>query len=499
MATKTAESAGKVRSSDIVVVDNFLVASRDAGYRSTSTALAEIVDNSIEAGATLVEIELLPSDGDGLPTVRVRDNGSGMSPRILADCLRFGGSSRFDRRNALGRFGMGLPLASISQARRVLVHTWRAGELPRVVYLDLDEISKGRSYGLSPRRSRDFPPQASPSGCVVEWQRCDRLGYERLGWLERALRNDFARIYRWFLAHGLSITINNHRLRARDPLMLQERISGATAATAVDPLKYEVVGNAGELTTITVRFTELPVADWHTLDAATKRRVGITRGAGVSVMRGHREIAYGWHLLGAKRRENYDDWWRCEIDFESSADEHFGVTYTKQGIRPTAWLKNQLEPDLEAIARSLNQRVQRSFEAAKFMSASATACELAGRVDPLLPVIGSPGARTPRGRLHYSLRPNDSDGAALLSYTRRGDSFEVLINTAHPAYRNLYGPLASEGADSSGSLRTTVECFMIAFVRTHAVLRYSPRPDWERLPEVWSDTLAAMLRQAGAP
>src|SRR5262249_26286430 len=99
---------------------------------------------------------------------------------------------------------------------------------------------------------------------------------------------------------------------------------------------------------------------WHRLPNDEKRSLGITNGAGVSVIRGGREIDFGWFFMGGKRRENYDDWWRCEIAFEPVLDEAFGITHTKQEIHPGDYLVDILAPELETIAKALNARVRRS-------------------------------------------------------------------------------------------------------------------------------------------
>ena len=89
---------------------------------------------------------------------------------------------------------------------------------------------------------------------------------------------------------------------------------------------------------MTVTFSELPVHEWHDLPNEEKRQLGIVNGAGVSVVRAGREIDYGWFFLDGKRRENYDDWWRAEIRFDAVLDEAFGITHTKQQIRPLDYL-----------------------------------------------------------------------------------------------------------------------------------------------------------------
>ena len=111
-----------------------------------------------------------------------------------------------------------------------------------------------------------------------------------------------------------------------------------------------------------MRFSELPVDKWHDLPAAEKKARGITNAPCVSVVRAGREIDRGWFFMGGKRRENYDDWWRCEVSFDPVLDELFGITNSKQAISPRGELIDMLGPDLEPIARALNGRVRRQFE-----------------------------------------------------------------------------------------------------------------------------------------
>src|SRR5580658_8177736 len=110
--------------SSIVVLDRFIQATRDSGYKGTASAISELVDNSIQAGATRISISLGASPADGSICVRTLDNGCGMDPLTLRQSLRFGGSTRFGYRTGLGRYGMGLPNASLSQARRIAVYMW---------------------------------------------------------------------------------------------------------------------------------------------------------------------------------------------------------------------------------------------------------------------------------------------------------------------------------------------------------------------------------------
>src|SRR5579864_3056868 len=84
---------------------NFVVATRDTGYRSTPQAIAELIDNSIQAGATSVRVEVLNSQDDRYPIeIVVIDDGHGMDAVPLASALTFGGSTRFGECHSLGRY-----------------------------------------------------------------------------------------------------------------------------------------------------------------------------------------------------------------------------------------------------------------------------------------------------------------------------------------------------------------------------------------------------------
>ena len=80
----------------IVAVDRFIQATRDSGYRGTPSAVAELVDNSLQAGATKIAVQLT-NDGDESEhpiVLMLSDNGSGMDFHTLRTALRFGGSTR---------------------------------------------------------------------------------------------------------------------------------------------------------------------------------------------------------------------------------------------------------------------------------------------------------------------------------------------------------------------------------------------------------------------
>lgn len=477
-----------IATSDLLVASNFVLAVRESGYINLSTALSELVDNSIQAGATQIEITVQRPPGSQHPVIEVTDDGVGMNRNQLSLCLRFGGSSRFDNRESFGRFGMGLPAASLSQARRVEVVSWQEHGPKYAVSLDVDAVTAGAPITLHPQQ---VGVSTTRSGCRVIWRSCDRIEYQRLGWLERALRRDLGRMYRRFLTSGVIISLNGTAIAAQDPLLLTTKIEGVTAGIAFDPLQYELRTSAGESAWVRVRFTSLPVSRWHQLDNITKRRHGIVGGGGVSILRAGREIAYGWHLMGGKRKENYDDWWRCEIEFEPVLDEHFGITINKQGIRPSDILREALEPELESIARLLNTRARKAFEDVKFQAATEVSCRIAEAADSELPVLQKGWKSGPCGPLSYRISTAPLPVGSMFTTSLRGGTLEVILNVDHPAFAALYQPLQTLSDEAGTQLRTAVELLLLAYARTEM----SNSESGSNLAAQWGTTYGRMLQK----
>lgn len=186
---------------DVVNVHNFLLSIRETGYRSFAHTLAELVDNSLQAGAKHVSISVNPADTG---QISVTDNGDGMDHEALRTALQFGGSTRFGDRSGSGRFGMGLPTSSITVAKRVDVYTSRAGTTLHA-YLDIDELQECRRARLrEPKRVAVSPfPTIAQQGTTVILSQCDRA--EKLRDPVHLLQTKFelSRIFRYPLRHDL--------------------------------------------------------------------------------------------------------------------------------------------------------------------------------------------------------------------------------------------------------------------------------------------------------
>ena len=155
--------------SRIIHAAAFVDALKSSGYKSTYNAISEIVDNSIDANAKNVfiigEQKLVNTEGSAekrISSFAFLDDGAGMDYEHLKNCLSIGYSDKSERAG-MGRFGVGLPQASVFVCNRVEVYSWQNGIANCMrTHLDIDEI---RDLDLN---ELDTPVEAS----VPEEYRC---------------------------------------------------------------------------------------------------------------------------------------------------------------------------------------------------------------------------------------------------------------------------------------------------------------------------------------
>lgn len=118
---------------------------RGLGY-SLESAIADLLDNSISAGATNVWLTFEWSGSESV--IMVEDNGFGMSEVRLVEAMRLGcmGPSAARQEDDLGRFGLGLKTASLSQCRRFTVCSWDKTGRHATRCWDLDVIEKHNDW-----------------------------------------------------------------------------------------------------------------------------------------------------------------------------------------------------------------------------------------------------------------------------------------------------------------------------------------------------------------
>ena len=120
---------------------------RDSGIKNTASALSEIIDNSVDANAKKISVLIFEKNQksgkrflDKIDEICIVDDGAGMTPEILENCLAVGGRDDEDdnHENHTGRFGYGLPNSSMSQCKKVEVYSWQKKSGVNYTYLDFD-------------------------------------------------------------------------------------------------------------------------------------------------------------------------------------------------------------------------------------------------------------------------------------------------------------------------------------------------------------------------
>ena len=518
----------KNKDSSIIALDKFIQATRDSGYKGTYSAASELVDNALQANAKHVRVKVFSTADNTMYPIQlaVLDDGCGMDKKTLRQALRFGGSSRFNDRSGLGRYGMGLPNSSLSQAKKVEVYTWQKPERVIYSYLDVDEIAKGTLSEIPIPYSRKLPKIYSKgirkSGTLVLWSNCDRLSNRRIQTITHKLSQALGRIFRHYIWDGVEIYINGKLVQPIDPTFQSGQNGDGTAAIFGQPICYEIAapstnGSPSKIGKVSVTFTELPVHNWHTLTNEEKRQRGISNNAGVSIVRANREVDYGWFFMGKKRRENYDDWWRCEIRFDPILDEAFGITHTKQQIRPQEYLNEILIPDIENMAKALNSRVRQAHIRLKItersQDAEQTAIEKENLLQPLPKrapkaeyetIINQIGKqyrtlkntinKSSENGLQYCIREAKMKDTEFFCFAVKNGHFILVINPEHPFYRNVYALLINESKPELKELRCQVDLLLLASARAEALATSkSQRELLKTYRQNWSDILATFL------
>lgn len=491
----------------LVIPGQFVQAMRDSGYKGLSSALAELIDNAFEANASFVQIDLEMANEAGHQKhgITIIDNGHGMDREELGRALQFGWSSKFNSRIGLGRYGMGLPNSSLSQCLRVEVYSWQKPHRVFSTMLDVDEITRTNTSMLTPPQ-RTHPPfdidfKKLPSGTIVRWVNCDRLGPRTKDELLQELEQKLGRLFRHYLTQGRQIRLADIQIEPRDPLLLfkNSRIEGARPFGPKLSYPIEVPNSSKVGSRVDVVFSLFPVKLWHFLSNKEKRHYGITKGAGISIVRHMREIDHGWYFMGDKRKENYDDWWRCEVMFEPELDEIFGVTHTKQGIRPTPFINRILAPDLSSVARRLNTIVRREHERLRRTTIESAAERAAAQAEQYLSAHSPDQEHSEvrslswwkQKRVSFVMKPMDT--VDFFIPNKSGRKLEVVLNTQHSFYDKFYRKL-QEG--SLKSMRLFVDLLLFSFARTEVNSNKDIRKHAALLRGRWSNALATYFREA---
>jgi hypothetical protein len=387
-------------SADIVPAHLAVQAMRDNGYKNAAYAIAELMDNSIQAKASVVEllcaerVELVDQRRRSrIHQVAVLDNGCGMDADVLKIALQFGNGTNLapEKQIDMGKFGMGLPNASISQCMRVEVWSWQHGlDSALYTYLDVDEVRHRRQTTIPEPVSRAIPAlwrqvgtAFGQSGTLVVWSKLDRIMWRTAASIIDNSEFLVGRMYRRFLHSGnvsirmVAFDVDNPVLTAtvkealpNDPGYLMARTSCAepfNKAPMFEPWpsdEYNEVKHTvrfrGEEHIVTTRFSiAKKEARQGNNPGSLPHGKHAEKNTGISIMRAGRELDLdqSWVI----KYDPVERWWGVEIEFPPALDELFGVTNNKQAARNFAEL-SKLDLDTLLKDRTETQAMDQLIE-----------------------------------------------------------------------------------------------------------------------------------------
>jgi hypothetical protein len=333
---------------------------RAFGY-NIQTAIADLIDNSISAGAKNIWLSFC-WDGEN-SHISIRDDGYGMSEEKLIRAMRPGSQNPLEAREAndLGRFGLGLKTATFSQCRRLTVASRAEGHSLAIRRWDLDYVNQVDEWRLLHGSAKGSAQklntlESMPHGTVVLWEVLDRVVGEVKSDNQKAqddfletvevIENHLAMVFHRFLEKRdpIRLWINSRPVEPWNPFLLDAQ---ATQILPLEPLIFK-----GEI----IRVQPYILPHHSKINTATYNKAAGLNGwnaqQGFYVYRNERLLVAGdWLSLGYQKDEHCK-LARIQIDLPNSMDSDWNIDIKKSRARPPASLK----AELKRIARLTRQR-----------------------------------------------------------------------------------------------------------------------------------------------
>lgn len=315
-------------------------------------AIADIIDNSIDADASIISLDLDVIDGN---FVAILDDGKGMTEQESINALRLAGTANNHSADKLGRFGLGLKTASLSQGRRLTVITKKAGNVTALCW-DIDHVQKSKSWSLlelDKTEILELPLTekllSQQSGTLVIWENLDLLiGDSPSPGLHLAeKRNDLAdhlalTFHRFLLRkkNRIAIEINGVNVKGIDPFLK------SNIKTQISPTeKFEVGGSK-------VSYCSYTLPHPSGLSLEEKQRFDLSDGMreaqGFYIFRNDRLISKG-HWFGLARMNEITKQTRVEVDIPRELDQLWQLNIMKSRTEPPASFKQALRRTIEPL------------------------------------------------------------------------------------------------------------------------------------------------------
>lgn len=331
---------------------------RAMGY-SLESAIADIIDNSIAAKASVVDIQFSPYDA--VPFISILDDGEGMTKEQINDAMRYGSQSSLNTRDStdLGRFGLGLKTASLSQCRCLTVIT-KQGRRLEARRWDLDEIYRKGSWALLSLNSEEihaipqFQSQLKQlkSGTLIIWEKLDRLlkgakATDKL--MSRQMeyvREHLALVFHRYLAGEsgltkLSIRMNGLTIEPKDPFLL-----GRSTVFQADE-NFIIEGYRVEVSSFMLpHVSNMTKKEKSALGGAE----GLTKDQGFYIYRNKRLLVWGtWFRM--HRKDELSKLARIRVDVPNALDHLWTLDIRKSTAVPPDVIKNNLARIVDRITK----------------------------------------------------------------------------------------------------------------------------------------------------
>jgi len=338
---------------------------RDIGY-DFSQAVADVVDNSIEAGATRVAIDI-EFDGDD-SWVRIADNGKGMKPDELREAMRYGSEREYDA-DDLGKFGLGLKTASMSQCQCLSVASrWNADRTDIAAYSwDLNHIERTNRWEILPLDRNGVGPAIrqplkETTGTVVLWSRLDRiLGYKhpygelarkRLSQICRDVESHLAMVFHRFLngevrGKRFRLFLNGNEIKPWDPFCQTE-----AKTKKLQPFSF-VVEHEGVSGEVLFQPFILPHQQDFSTGDAFRAATGSTKWnqqQGFYIYRADRMIqSGGWSHLRAI--DEHTKLARIAVSLSPKLDEAFTINVAKMRVQIPGQIRDAVREAIVPVTK----------------------------------------------------------------------------------------------------------------------------------------------------
>jgi hypothetical protein len=445
---------------------------RDMGY-DFAAAVADVIDNSIEARATRVAVDV-EFDGDD-SSVRIADNGTGMNPAQIREALRYGADRDYET-ESLGKFGLGLKTASMSQCQRLTVASRSSAERADIYAhsWDLDHVAATDRWEIIevPRREQTDTlrePLLDGPGTVVLWQRLDRiLGFKhpygenakkRLSAMCRELEAHLGMVFNRYMtgeAAGRKVrfTLNGNPIKPWDPFA---RAEPATQQLEPITLHYDHDAIAGD---ILIQPFVLPHQDDFSspqghADTAGPQRWN--RQQGFYIYRANRMIqSGGWCNL--RTLDEHTKLARIAVSFNPVLDEAFRINVAKMKVQLPQQLRDQFEKAIGPVIKIAQGAYRRPVRNSAIPASPSPPSRSSSLITPSLPPKPAADIRTersPDAGVPSMARASQIDHSTLTSAAARLWTMEQLRREAdrvatadeRPVVAAVFARLNSEFGD----------------------------------------------------